>query len=195
MFKTKYGKTTQVQQTTALVSVRGHPRSQTLVSKSALSVRPSHANISETKRDRRTVLGNSKRKPGFPIQYLPTDLRSEVPFRNFGCFQVGAWPTCNRIGELGSVNGTLLRSAVCMSFGWNCVWSHTWRSRRKTRAKIGTRSRIPPPGGLVSNSILEHISTTDQNIFTKFGVQVENRTQPFFDASFLYKFLVSVSLA
>jgi len=35
------------------------------------------------------LLENSNRKPGFPIQNLPSDLRSEVWFRHFGCFRVG----------------------------------------------------------------------------------------------------------
>jgi len=36
-------------------------------------------------------------------------------------------------------------------------------------------SRIPPSGGVFSNSVLGvHISTIYQDIFTKFGVCVEN---------------------
>jgi len=34
------------------------------------------------------LLGNSNRNPGFPIQNLPSDSRSEVRFRHFGCFRV-----------------------------------------------------------------------------------------------------------
>jgi len=39
------------------------------------------------------LLGNSNRNLGFPIQNLPPDSRSEVPFCYFGCFGVGIWPT------------------------------------------------------------------------------------------------------
>jgi len=34
------------------------------------------------------LLGNSNRNPGFPIQNLPSDLRSEVRFCHFGFFRV-----------------------------------------------------------------------------------------------------------
>jgi len=34
------------------------------------------------------LLGNSNRNAGFPIQNLPSDSRSEVRFRHFGCFPV-----------------------------------------------------------------------------------------------------------
>jgi len=49
------------------------------------SVCLSHANIYETKRERHMV----NRNPGFPIQNLPSDSRSEVRFRHFGCFRFG----------------------------------------------------------------------------------------------------------
>jgi len=35
-----------------------------------------------------TLLGNSNRNPGFPIQNLPSDSQSEVRFRHFRCFRV-----------------------------------------------------------------------------------------------------------
>jgi len=53
------------------------------------SVCVSNANISETISDIDVwLLGNSNRNPGFPIQNLPSDSRSEVRFRNFRCFRV-----------------------------------------------------------------------------------------------------------
>jgi len=46
------------------------------------------------------LLGNSNRKLGFLIQNLPSDLRSEVQFHHFGCFQVGSLPIQTEMGRL-----------------------------------------------------------------------------------------------
>jgi len=45
------------------------------------------------------LLGNSNRNPGFPIQNLPSDSRSEVRFRHFGCFRVGNSPIQTEVGS------------------------------------------------------------------------------------------------
>jgi len=39
---------------------------------------------------------------------------------------------------------------------------------------IETGSRILPSGGVISHFVWGHISAADQDIFTKFGVYVEN---------------------
>jgi len=72
-----------------------------MVSVVCLSVCLSHANISETKQSV-WLLGNSNRKPDFPIQNLPSDLRSEVRFRHFGCFRVGTLPIQTEMGQWAS---------------------------------------------------------------------------------------------
>jgi len=46
------------------------------------------------------LLGNTNRNLGFPIQNLPSDLRSDVQFRHFGCFQVGTSHIQTEIGQL-----------------------------------------------------------------------------------------------
>jgi len=52
------------------------------------SVHLSYANISKLSKIDVSLLGNANRNPGFPIQNLPSDSRSEVWFRHFGCFPV-----------------------------------------------------------------------------------------------------------
>jgi len=46
------------------------------------------------------LLLNVNRNLGFPIQNLPSDLRSEVQFCHFGCFQVGTSPIQTEMGRL-----------------------------------------------------------------------------------------------
>jgi len=46
------------------------------------------------------LLGNSNRNLGFPIQNLPSDSRSEVRFRHFGCFRVGTSPIQTEMEQL-----------------------------------------------------------------------------------------------
>jgi len=56
------------------------------------------------------LLENSNRNPGFPIQKLPSDLRSEIQFRHFGCFRVAVSDKLYRKDTgttLGSVTGQL----------------------------------------------------------------------------------------
>jgi len=50
------------------------------------------------------VTGNSNRKPGFPIQNLPSDSRSEVRFCHFGVFPGWHFAHSDRNGPAGLVN-------------------------------------------------------------------------------------------
>jgi len=52
--------------------------------------------------------------------------------------------------------------------------THMKKSHRKTRVEIGTGSKNPTLGGVVSHSTSGEYSATDQAIFTKLGVLVEN---------------------
>jgi len=52
------------------------------------------------------------------------------------------------------------------------LYDHTYKGTIGKRGEIGTGSRNPPPGGVVSNWRL--ISATDKDIFTKFDVLVVN---------------------
>jgi len=51
------------------------------------------------------LLGTSNREPGFRIQNLPLDSRSEVQFRHFGCFRVGG--SVGTVTTLGTEAGQL----------------------------------------------------------------------------------------
>jgi len=71
------------------------------------------------------------------------------------------------------------QSPLCVSFGWNFVWWHIWRLRSKIRVEIGTGSRIPPPGGVVSNLIFgANLRHRTRYLHRKWGPNVWN------DASF-----------
>jgi len=60
---------------------------------------------------------------------------------------------------------------------------------RMTCIKVGTGSRIPPPGCVFLNSVLGRISAVDDYIFTKFGLYIEIRVLQCAEWSKLYTFL------
>jgi len=119
------------------------------------------------------LLEYSNRNSGLPIQNLPPDSRSEVGFRNFGLSgsalrplrQAYAWSRQRSIGHC--------RRSVC--YLAEISYDHTQKdSRAKTPVEIGKETRIPTPGGVISNLILETYSADDQDIVTKFVMLVEN---------------------
>jgi len=46
------------------------------------------------------LLGNSNKKPGFPVENLPSGSWLEVQFCQFGCFRVGTSPIQTKMGRL-----------------------------------------------------------------------------------------------
>jgi len=87
------------------------------------------------------LLGNSNRNPGFPVQNLPSDSRSEVRFCHFGCFRVGTSPIQTEIGSWPSewISGNSHQSRH--STGTVCFVMCTASLKAKNTTTLGTVAR------------------------------------------------------